>query len=113
MTAEKPPQTLSAEAKRIWLKMNLKFEFEFEELLLLKVALENYDLMTKARKVLQNKGFTIKARSGTVKSNPAVRMFQIARGGFLESWKALNLNVEPAQAVGRPPGVFPKLEVGR
>lgn len=103
MTAKTPPKTLGAESRRIWLQLNRSFEFEFEEMLILKVALEQYDLMTKAREEILSDGFTVEAQQGGVKSNPALRAFHVARCGFLEAWKTLNLNVEPPGSVGRPP----------
>jgi phage terminase small subunit len=108
MTSKSPPETLTAETRKIWGELNKRFVFEYEDMLVLKTALENYDLMMKALKEL-GKGFTIKGKGGTAKGNPALRGYHIARTGFLEAWKALNLNVEPPRGVGRPPGQWPSV----
>ena len=87
MTAKSPPKTLSSEARRIWFQMNRLFEFEYETMLILKTALEHYDIMMKARQELLDNGFSIPAQQDGEKSNPALQVMNTARDGFLKAWK--------------------------
>ena len=73
MTAKSPPDTLSPEGRRLWLELNRIFAFERENLLLLKVALENLDLMNQARRELLEQGLSIPAGSGGRKGDGAQR----------------------------------------
>ena len=109
MTAKSPPKTLRAESRKIWLQMNRLFQFEYENLLVLKTALEYYDIYVQARKELLEEGFSVSTIQGGVKTNPSLQAMNTARDGFLKSWKILNLETEPPKGVGRPPGAWPKI----
>lgn len=108
MTAKSPPKSLSKEARRVWYELNKLYDFEYDELMLLRTALESWDIMNRARESLTRDGFTVPGQQGGEKSNPALRAYHVGRCGFLEAWKSLNLDIEPPQAApGRPPEAIP------
>lgn len=76
---------------------------EFDELLILKTALEQYDLLTKAREEIEKDGFSIPAQQGGLKAHPALRVLNDARCGFLAAWRQLGLGTESPGEIGRPP----------
>jgi hypothetical protein len=47
---------------------------------------------------------TMKDRYGQIKVHPLCAVERDARSGFLNSLKALGLDVEPLKGIGRPPG---------
>ena len=101
----KIPKTLkSLEVKKIWTEITEAFELDESGLIVLKVALESYDRMIEARKILDTEGLTIVTPSGQVKKHPANEIEKTARAGFLMAWRMLNLNIDPPGAIGRPGG---------
>lgn len=107
MTAKTPPKSLSKEARRLWLKLNREFDFEPENLILLKTCLEAYDRLKEARELLDREGLTVPAATGGVKAHPGLQAEKMARSGFLQAWRMLQLEIEPPNhEIGRPPGRF-------
>lgn len=98
------PATLSAEAKRIWRNMNAEWTFDGQALLILKVALEAYDRLQEARRILDAVGCTYTTGTGFEREHPLVKIEKEARNGFLAAWRMLNLDIEPPGETGRPPG---------
>jgi phage terminase small subunit len=95
---------LSKEGKEIWNKNNEEFSLDAEAFPVLKTAVENYDRMNAARKLIKKEGFVVSDPSGRKRTHPAVSVEKEARSGFLQSWRLLGLNTEIPGPVGRPPG---------
>ena len=103
MTQNSPPNRLSVESKRIWKDINGEWELDNAQLLLLKTALESYDLMSKCAEIIENEGILITSPSGIKKANPALNTYRDARTGFLSSWKLIGFHLEPPrETAGRP-----------
>lgn len=99
------PQGLSKEAKTIW--KNIINEFEISDkagLLILKTALEAFDRMRQAQRIIDKQGLTITDRFGQIRAHPLCPIERDARSQFLLSIKALNLDLEPIGEIGRPSG---------
>jgi len=88
---------LKPESRKIWLRLNREFEFPYETLVLLKTALEAYDRMNAAREQIDQEGTVIMTPTGFKKPHPALKIEKEARAGFLQSWRALNLDIEGPQ----------------
>lgn len=100
MTAKSPPKTLSIESRRIWLQINRNFQLEYEKMLLLKTALEQYDLYMQALGELKRDGISTETRQG-IKAHPAAGVMKSARDGFFQAMKLLGISLE-VRDVGRP-----------
>jgi len=100
----KPPHGLSKEARLWWLKINSGWTLDDAALLLLESALECFDRMREAQKILKREGIIIRDRFGQKKSHPATLTERDAKLAMVRNLKALNLDIEPLNAPGRPPG---------
>lgn len=96
------PNSLTDEAKNIWKIVEKDFKLKDYQLIVLKTALEAYDRMHEAKKEIDKKGIITTAANGFEQKNPALQIEKEARSGFLAAWKALDLNIEPPQDLGRP-----------
>jgi len=99
-----PPRgKLSQEARRWWRHFVSAWEFDEAGLLILASALEAFDRMRQAQKILTDEGLVIQDRFGQKKCHPAALIERDARAGMLRALKQLNLDLEPLQeGVGRP-----------
>ncbi len=70
---------------------NREFEFETETLILFKVCLEAYDRLKEAKELLDKEGLTAPAATGGIRAHPGIQAEKMARSGFLQSWRMLNL----------------------
>ena len=100
MTAKTPPNTLGLESRKLWLVLNRSFKLEHEKMLILKTALEQYDLYLLARAEVSRDGFSVPTAQG-IKTHPAVGAMKTARDGFLAAWRLLGIDAEVGE-VGRP-----------
>ena len=101
---QKPPEHLSPAARRLWTKITGEFvDFDAYAFLVLRTALESWDRLQEARKILDEEGCFYNA--GALKrEHPAARVEKQSRDGFLAALRLLGLNLAEPGDVGRPPG---------
>ena len=99
----RPPTHLSREAKRWWRFIANEFELDEGNGLVLRAALESFDRLNQARKVLDKEGLTCLDRFGQVRARPEVSIERDARIGLLRGWRQLGLDLEAPGPIGRPP----------
>jgi hypothetical protein len=81
------------------------WELDDPSLLILEGALECFDRMREAQRIIAKEGPTIKDRWGQVKAHPAILVERDAKTSMLRHVKMLALDLEPLNdAPGRPPG---------
>jgi P27 family predicted phage terminase small subunit len=80
-----------------------EWEVGRDGLLVLQVALEAYDRLCQARRLIDTEGIIITDPSGRRRAHPALMVEKEARLGLLRAWRQLGLDVEPPGPVGRPP----------
>ena len=98
---QKPPETLSAEARGWWNQIIEAFEVDDPAgLLLLGSAMEAFDDMRAAQAILAKDGLTLKDRWGQQKQHPATLVLRDSRNLMLRSLRALNLDVSPGSPLG-------------
>jgi P27 family predicted phage terminase small subunit len=100
----KPPRRLSREAGEWWKKINEGWQLDDAALLLLGSALECFDRMREAQGILAREGIVVKDRFGQKKQHPATLIERDAKMAMVRSLRALNLDIEPLNLPGRPPG---------
>ena len=101
----RPPKNLSDEAKQ-WYK-SLREEYNIKDmggLLLLQSAMESFDRMRGAQKIIEKDGAVILDRFGQSKAHPLCSVERDARAALLNALKSLNLDLEPVKPLGRPGG---------
>jgi P27 family predicted phage terminase small subunit len=99
----KPPNNLSAEGKRLFTRLFSDFVFEDAgALLLLATVCESHDRMRRAQKLIAKHGELITDRWGQLRPNPACVVERDSRAAMLTALKALNLDLAPPGASGRP-----------
>jgi P27 family predicted phage terminase small subunit len=104
MTLPTAPDHLSAEAGAMWDRTVADFVLEDHDLVRLRVALEAWDRMTGARRILDAEGLVFFDRFGQPKQRPETNVERDARTAFLRAWRELGLDVhEPADY--RPPSI--------
>lgn len=102
---KQPPKNLSAEAKSWWKKITTEYDISDEAgFLILQTALEAFQTMREAQKIIKKEGMTNNDRFGQPRMHPACTIERDARGQFMQGLKALNLDIEPLRDVGRPGG---------
>ena len=104
--ARAAPKTLTAEARRWWVRLVGEYTIEDEAgLLLLQTALEAFGTMRKAQELLCHDGLVTKDRWGQARAHPATVIVRDSRAQMLAALKALNLDLEPLNdSPGRPSG---------
>ena len=102
----KPPTTLSAEARKWWIRLSSEYEIVDEAgLFLLQAALEAFDRMRQAQKILATDGIMVRDRFEQKKAHPLLTAERDARSQMLHALKELRLDAEPLNSTpGRPPG---------
>ena len=100
----KTPVELSSEARKLW--VNLASEYAISDaggLLLLATALEAFDRLRMAQKMIKDHGPVVTDKSGGMKPSPAIAIERDSRAGMLGALRALHLAIEPLRdRVGRP-----------
>ncbi|MCP5010963.1 MAG: hypothetical protein GY942_13360 [Aestuariibacter sp.] len=106
MDTPKAPKQLSREAKQWWRKFQEEYGVEDEAgLLLMQTALEAFDRMKEAQKVIAEDGLMIKDRFDQLKAHPLLTTERDSRAQMLTALKSLNFDLEPLRdAPGRPGG---------
>lgn len=100
-----PPEHLTEEAKTWWTRYCREYGINDEAgLMMLRAALEAFDRAEEARVILKKEGLVSTDKYGQRKPHPAVGIERDAKKNMLAYLKALNLDVEPILAPGRPPG---------
>jgi P27 family predicted phage terminase small subunit len=99
----KIPATIKTkEGRKIWKDVTNNWELDESMIILLTVALEAFERLQQAKRILDKTGLIIKTPSGQVKKNPCVEVEKVSRQNFLMAWRMLNLGIESPGAVGRP-----------
>ena len=99
------PSGMSAEARR-WRK-KLVQDYQIDDpggLLILLTMFEAFDRMRAAQKIIADEGETVKDRFEQTRTHPAIAIERDSRAAFYAGLKALNLDLEPLKAIGRPGG---------
>lgn len=89
------------------LKQSLSKEYDIGDeagRLLLQTAMEAYDEFQDAKVVVDKEGLTVRGDRGQIKAHPLLAVIRDARAQFLMALKHLNLDIEPLNGIGRPPG---------
>ena len=97
-----PPEALSAEAKGHWLILSVELDLEDKYFTLMKTLFEAYDGMSQALDVIREEGMIYKTQGGLMHENPACKLWKECRSGYLQSWRALGVKIEPPAEPGRP-----------
>jgi P27 family predicted phage terminase small subunit len=102
----KPPKRLSTEGKAWWRKLVAEYGIEDQAgLLLLQTALEAFDRMRDAQRVVAAEGMTTTDRFGQIKAHGLLTVERDNRAQMLSALRQLNLDIEPLRdGPGRPPG---------
>ena len=99
------PSGLSNESRRWWRKIVNEYGVEDSGgLLILQALCEAFDTMREAQKILKIDGMKVKDRFGQDKIHPLCSVERDARAQVYQGLKALNLDIEPLKAIGRPGG---------
>ena len=108
LNPNKPPKHLTKEAKKIWRQLCKEWEFEPDQLLILRVGLEAFDRLQEARLVLNTEGLTITSITGKgvarKSKHPALEAEKTSRAGFLQAMRMLGLDISSPGQIGRPGG---------
>lgn len=100
-----PPKHLSREAKGIFNAISQEYEIsDCAGLKILRVAAEAFDRAQAAREQIDKDGMTVVDKAGQTKPHPLLPIERDSRAAFLAGLKALNLDMEPIKAIGRPAG---------
>jgi len=100
----RPPEHLKAEGARFWADVAEEYGIDDAAgLAYLTTAGECLDRIRAAQASIASHGEIVHDRYGCPKVNPACSLEKDARNGFLAALKALNLDIEPLKARGRPP----------
>ncbi len=100
------PKNLKRTGKKFWVKMLTDYEItDSAGLQYLLRACESLDLIDECQKRIEKEGFTTIGSRGIVKQHPLLATLRDANSAFLQSMKALNLDLEPLkEGRGRPGG---------
>ena len=99
----KPPENLQARGRALFEQLAEEYAItDAAGLALLARAAECLDRLTEAQDLLAADGPVTKDRYGTLKAHPANKIELDSRNGFLAALRALNLDIEPLKAIGRP-----------
>lgn len=96
------PDYLSADARTVWSEVCGSFLLERHDLARLEIALQAWDRMHEARKVLDAEGPTYVDRFGAPRSRPEIAHERDSRTAFIRAWRELGLDSSDAEEV-RPP----------
>ena len=88
---QEAPKTLSKEARNLWDSIVKNYEFDVVGLPILQNALESYDRMKAASKILNKEGLVVKDRFKFPRPHPAVKIELEARLCMLRHLRALGL----------------------
>jgi P27 family predicted phage terminase small subunit len=99
------PGYLSEEARAIWDLLMEDYEFLEVQKFVLRTALEAFDRMREAQKLIKENGITQEDRFGQIKAHPACQVEQVSRDAWMRGLRELGLDLEPLRdGPGRPAG---------
>ena len=107
LRADKPPKSLSNEAKRIYKQITDTWDMAEspDALLILKTGLEAYDRLQQAKKTLDESGPFIETKTAAGEprflKHPALEAEKNARAGLLQAFRMLGLEFEASGLTGR------------
>jgi hypothetical protein len=97
---DKAPRHLSAEARDMWARFVDDWDLDGAALLILQTALESFDRMRSAQRLIAKNGLVKAGRA-----NAAVVIERDSRLSMLRALRQLNLDLEPLRdGPGRPGG---------
>ncbi len=96
------PEHFTEEAASLWQKILEEYDLEASEKSILKVGLEAYDRLQSCREQMKAEGYTVTDPSGRIRAHPALQAEKNAASIYLQAFRLLALNEEPAGPVGRP-----------
>ncbi len=100
-----PPAHLSPEAKGWWARVISGWDLDDPSLLLLESALELFDRMRQAQRLIKKDGMVVKDRFGQRRPHPACLIERNSKLGMLRHLRELGLDLEPIRdTIGRPGG---------
>ena len=99
------PKGLSTAARRWWHELQRDYPLnDSAGALLLEQALRAFDRCETARMLVDKQGAVLSDRFGQSVPHPALKIERDARHQMLQALRALNLDISPAKAPGRPAG---------
>ena len=99
------PSRLSKESQKWWREIQREYGItDPGGLLILLTCLESLDRLREAQAEILKHGACIQDRFGVIKQNPLCMVERDSRTAFYAGLKALNLDLEPLKAIGRPTG---------
>ena len=106
MTTPKAPKGLSRSAVKIWKQIQVEYEIDDSQgLELLNEYARSWDEAQEARAYIAKHGaVVINETTGVHRANPACSILKEATSRMLRCLQQLQLDVEPAGPIGRPPG---------
>src|SRR5262249_6434961 len=105
MTPLKPPRHLKAAGKALWNDIVQQYRIaDGAGLTLVTTAAEALDRIREAQAAIRKHGALVADRYGGVKQNPACFLERDARAGMPSAVRAVDLDLEPLRACGRPTG---------
>src|SRR5947199_10168688 len=101
VTGPKPPKGLSPGAKSWWKKIASGWELDEAGFLVLETALECFDRMRQAQKIVAKDGITATDRFGQAKVHPAVLVEGEAIAGLLRALRGMKMQIGPLNGAVR------------
>jgi len=106
MAMMKAPAHLGQDGRKLWLDLVSDFGItDAAGLVLVTTVAECLDQMRAAQLLISEHGVVLVGKTGDLRSNPASKVFSDSRAGMLSALRALNIDLEPAKAVGHPIGL--------
>lgn len=103
-----PPKRLCTEAKRIWRRILLEFEFAEIDTVRLTALVESWHRMAQARAILDKEGLIVADRYGVPKQHPAFLIERDSRLAALRAARELGLDRLQIETAARPPAIVGK-----
>lgn len=98
-----PEKNWKPETKKFWKEYRKAFEFEIDEIQILKTACRSMDRMLQAAELIDHQGLTFVTKTGTIHKNPATLIEKDSRAALLQALKLLNSRKSDAEKkLGRP-----------
>lgn len=95
-----PPRHLSLRSRALWKEIVPHRVWSSERLVLLEMALDEFDRANQAREKLDKEGLTIrKGKGGLLHAHPLLKVERDSRQLFARIWSELGLNTVPTQLV--------------
>src|SRR5262245_8938642 len=99
-----PPAHLSAACKSWWRAIVRDYDLNEQDLRLLTMAAEAWDMNTQARQLLKKEGLTFTDDRGNCRAHPAVSIARDCKTTFARLIRELSLDIDPPPD-SRPPRI--------